>query len=134
MTLAAVWAATGGLRHSLPDPSWPLFFLVYAGMLGSWLVMIGLVGVGRRYLNRPSPALSYLAEASYPVYIIHQTAIVLVAAYLVTLPGGGAVQWAAVLIAGIAMTFGLYEAIRRVPPLRFLFGMKPRPVPLEVAE
>src|SRR5680860_315129 len=67
---------------------------------------------------------SYLAENSYPLYILHQTVIVVVAFYLVGLPGGGAAEWVLLLALSVVVTFGLYEVVRRVAPLRFLFGMK----------
>jgi len=32
----------------------------------------------------------------------------------------------ALLVATLAVTFGLYEGVRRVPVLRFCFGMRPK--------
>ncbi|MBI5231608.1 MAG: acyltransferase family protein [Coriobacteriales bacterium] len=117
-TFAAPW------REALPDPSFELTGTNLLGMLGVWLVLLGLLGVGRRYLDAPSATLSYLAEGSYPVYILHQTAIVVLAYWIVLLPTGGIVQWVAVLVAAVTATFCIYEAIRRLRPLRFLFGMR----------
>ena len=73
----------GRWRDSLPDPSVALTAVNYVGMLGVWTMLIGMLGAGRRYLDRPSQSLSYLAEASYPVYILHQTAIVVLAWFVV---------------------------------------------------
>lgn len=78
--------------------------------------------------NRPSAALAYLAEASYPLYILHQTVIVVAAFYVIALPGPWAVQWLALLAVTVVVTFALYEVVRRIAPLRFLFGIKVRPV------
>lgn len=122
---------SGGLfRDSLPDPSWPLAGLNILGMLGAWLVVAGLMGLGKRYLDRPSRQLAYLAEASYPVYILHQTVIVALAFYLVRAVPGAWPGFGAVLAASVAATFALYAGVRRVAPLLVLFGMKPvaRPV------
>ena len=56
--------------------------LNYLGMAATWLASGGsLSGCGRRYLDRTSPALAYLTEGSYPVYILHQTVIVVFAFY-----------------------------------------------------
>ena len=128
------WLLVGPLRDRLPDPSWSLTGMNYAGMLGVWLVLVGFIGLGKRWLDRPSPALTYLAEGSYPVYILHQTVIVLVAYYLVRLPVTGPVQWLAVFAAAVTLTFGLYEGIRRVGALRFVFGMRPMPAAAPLAE
>lgn len=126
LAISAVWVATGRFRDSLPDPSLPLVAIVLAGELGRWMTLVGLLGVGRRLLDRPSPALTYLAEASYPLYILHQTVIVCAAFFLVRLPVGGALQWLALFAVSVTVTFGLHEVVRRIGPLRFLFGMRPR--------
>jgi glucans biosynthesis protein C len=95
---------------------------------GMWLTLMGMLGFGRRYLDRTSLAQRYLAEGSYPVYILHQTVIVVLAFYIVTIPITGVVQWLVLFICAIVGTFVLYEIVRRVDALRFLFGMKRRPV------
>jgi peptidoglycan/LPS O-acetylase OafA/YrhL len=114
----------GGLHDSLPDPSWQLALFNTGVMLAVWLVILGLLGTGRRYLDKPSKQLAYLAEASYPLYILHQTVIVVLAFYLINLPGPWFLQWVVLLIAVVAGTFGLYEVVRRLGPLRFLLGLK----------
>jgi glucan biosynthesis protein C len=122
----SVWfVLSAGLRDSLPDPSPQLAGLMVLGMLGSWLVIVGVLGFGRRYLDRPSPALSYLAEGSYPVYILHQTVIVVLAFSIVHLPAAEPLQWLTLLVSSLALTFALFEAVRRFAPSRFLFGMRP---------
>ena len=96
-------------------------------MLARWLVIVGLLGLGRRLLNRPSRALAYLGEGSYPVYILHQTVIVVLAFYVVGLDVAWTAQWAVLLIGSVVLTFICYEGVRRVGTLRYLFGMRPRP-------
>lgn len=125
LVLFRLWTAP--LRLSLPDPSWPLALHNALGMLAAWLMIVGLLGMGRRLLDRPSRTLTYLAEASYPVYIIHQTAIVVAAYYLVALPGPWPWQWLVLLLAAVALTFGLYEIVRRIGTLRFCFGLHALP-------
>jgi peptidoglycan/LPS O-acetylase OafA/YrhL len=124
VVLCAAYVLTNPWRDSLPDPSWPLFAANYLGMLGMWTTLIGLLGLGRAYLDRPSPTLSFLAESSYPVYILHQTAIVVVAWHVVPIMMGGPAQWVAILAGSVAVTFALYEGVRRVGALRVLFGMR----------
>lgn len=125
--LIALHISTTDLRNSLPDPSLPLAGLNTLSLLGVWLMIVALIGLGQRYLDHPSPALAYLAEASYPLYILHQTVIVVAAFYVIALPGPWAVQWLALLAVTVVVTFGLYEVVRRVWPLRFAFGLKGRP-------
>ena len=85
---------------------------------------LGMLGM-EHYLDRTSPTLAYLAEASYPVYILHQTVIVVLGFYLVQVVAQPWLGWPLLMTLAAAVTFALYELVRRVPPLRFLFGMKP---------
>jgi len=123
--LATVWAANGDLLDSDPELSLGLVVFMYLAALGSWLIIVGLLGCGKRYLDRTSPVLGYLAEASYPVYILHQTVIVVAAFYIVGLPAAQPLQWLTLLVVSVASTFGLYEIVRRFATVRFLFGMRP---------
>jgi glucans biosynthesis protein C len=134
--LAAWWVAIGDYRDSLPDPSLILTMINMAGFGSAWLVIVGSMGLGRRYLDRRSAALDYLAEGSYPIYILHQTVIVVLGFWLVKMNLPWAAQWIALLTAATAATFLLYAGLRRVGWLRALFGMRPlpRPNPVPVTE
>jgi len=113
-----------GLRDALPDPSLQLAALNLFGGLATWLVILGLLGYGRRYLDRTSPALDYLGEASYPVYLLHQTVIVIAAFYVVDLAAAEPLQWLTLMVVSAAGTFTLYEIVRRTRVTRWVFGMK----------
>jgi glucans biosynthesis protein C len=124
--LSLLWVLTAGLRDSLADPSAALVGLNFLGVAAVWLSIVGFLGFGKRYLDRTSPMQRYLAEASYPVYILHQTVIVVMAFYLVGMDIPRVAQWVLLFVAVVLATFALYEIVRRVNPLRFLFGMRPR--------
>jgi glucans biosynthesis protein C len=126
VALAVWWVLSGSLRDSLPDPSAALAGLNLLGMLASWTVVVGLLGYGRRYLDRRSAALAYLSEASYPVYVIHQTVIVVAAFSIVGLAAAEPLQWLTLLVVSVAVTFGIYELVRRTNVTRVLFGMRAR--------
>jgi peptidoglycan/LPS O-acetylase OafA/YrhL len=131
--ICAAYVASGSLRGAMPDPSPQLMAVNLVGMFGIWAMLIGMLGAGKRYLDRTSPALAYLAEASYPVYILHQTVIVLAAFWLVRLPVGLPAQWTAVFVTAVVVTFAVYEVVRRFGVVRFLFGMRPKPPTRPVA-
>jgi hypothetical protein len=44
-----------------------------------WFCMVAVLGFARCWLNRESPARRYLTDAVFPYYIVHQTAIILIA-------------------------------------------------------
>jgi hypothetical protein len=92
--------------------------IVYA-----WVVILALLGVAQRWLDRPGPVLTYLTGAVFPFYILHQTLIVVIGAALIPLVLPVAAE-AAIIIAGTVLgCLAGYEIIRRVPPLRPLFGL-----------
>ncbi|MEZ5998014.1 MAG: acyltransferase family protein [Hyphomonas sp.] len=110
------------------DDSWG--WLVLSSRIGrvlyAWFAILAALGLAQRFLNRPSPALTYMTEAIFPWYILHQT-IIVCAGYWLTRQGLPVwIEAPAV----IAATFGgcavLHEyIIRRTPFLRPLFGLKP---------
>lgn len=88
------------------------------------LVIIALVGYGTKYLNRGGKILSYLNKSCFPVYILHQTVLIGVAFYILRLHIPVATQALLIIAITVVLTFALYEGARRIPPLRFLLGIK----------
>lgn len=60
----------------------------------------------------------------FPVYILHQTIIVVAAHNLKPLGLSPGVEGPLLVLMTFALAFGLYEVIRRVAWLRPLFGLK----------
>ncbi len=89
------------------------------------LWVFAFLGLGYRYLNRPHPALRYLSQAAYPVYILHMLFLYLTS--FVLFPTQLSAWWAftLVLILTFAGCYGTFELIRRVRWLRPFFGLKP---------
>ena len=89
----------------------------------AWSAIVAACGFARRYLNADGRVRRYLTDAVFPVYIAHQTLIVLLAHGFKPLglaPGLEAVLVMALTAGG---SFALYEAVRRVAVLRPLFGL-----------
>lgn len=113
--------ATLLLLRSLPDAAVGPLRLIYG-----WCVMVLLLGLASRYLNRNSPALSYLSAAMLPYYVLHQTLTIVLGAWATNLR---LPLWSEVWVVTIGTIMGCiagYEIIRRVPPLRPLFGVPTR--------
>ncbi|KFN48052.1 acyltransferase family protein [Arenimonas metalli] len=92
-----------------------------------WTVLLAILAWGRHALDRPFRWLPYASEAVFPWYVIHQSATVLLAYWLVPLRLGGALE-AFLVVLGTLATCGLgHEMVKRVAVLRPLFGLKPRP-------
>jgi surface polysaccharide O-acyltransferase-like enzyme len=94
--------------------------------LNQWATIAALLGFARQLAPGDSPALRYLAQAVFPVYILHQTVIVVAAHHLKPLALRPLLEAPVLVLATFAACFLGYEAIRRVGALRPLFGLKPR--------
>lgn len=90
----------------------------------AWAMIATLMGAAQHYLNRPSVRLSYLSQAIFPYYILHQTLIVLFGVFLTGFALSAPIEFALLLAMTIAGCVLIYEfIIRRVPILRPLFGV-----------
>jgi len=95
---------------------------------GSWFWTVAALAVALRFLRRDHRLLPYVRDASYPSYILHQTPLVIIAHFIIYTDTPLALRFTLLTLATIPVTLALYElAIRRWPPMRFLFGLRPRP-------
>lgn len=96
--------------------------------LGVWAVILGLLGLARRFACHGGAAWRYASEAAYPFYLLHQTVIVAVAYEAVRWDVASPLKYVVIALASTAGSLVLYEvAVRRWAPMRVLFGMRPRP-------
>jgi peptidoglycan/LPS O-acetylase OafA/YrhL len=88
-----------------------------------WLAIAAVLGFARRHLNKDNAARRYLTTAIFPVYILHQTVIVVVAHSLKPAHMYPPVEGLLLVSVTAAICFMGYEVIRRVRPLQPLFGL-----------
>jgi acyltransferase-like protein len=89
-----------------------------------WLCIVAALGFARRWLTADSPVRRYLTDAIFPYYIIHQTAIIMIAHEL---HGRDLPAWleASIVITGTLTACALsYEIVRRIAVLKPLFGLR----------
>jgi glucans biosynthesis protein C len=94
----------------------------------AWTWVMAIIGYGRQYLNFKNKFLAYANEGIYPLYILHQTVLIIVAYYIIQT--GLPIAAKFIIISGVTFVvcIGLYDLIiRRNNATRFLFGMKPLP-------
>jgi glucans biosynthesis protein C len=89
-----------------------------------WLAIAAIVGFAHRHLTHDNAARRYLTSAIFPVYILHQTVIVVVAHALKPSHLYPPVEGVLLVLVTAATCFLSYEAIRRVRPIRPLFGLE----------
>ncbi len=94
------------------------------GLLG-WCWIIGLLGLGHRFLNFNNKFLTYGNEGVLPFYIMHHSVIYIIGYYIIQWSGNIGSKFLIISITSFAIIMLIYEIlIRRFSLLRFLFGMK----------
>jgi peptidoglycan/LPS O-acetylase OafA/YrhL len=89
-----------------------------------WCAIVAACGFARRHLAGAGPARRYLAQAVFPVYIVHQTLIVCLSRVLRTAALPPAMEGLVLVVLTVTASFGIVEIVRRVPLLRPVFGLK----------
>lgn len=88
-----------------------------------WLAIVAVLGFARRHLAHDNAARRYLTASIFPVYILHQSVIVVVAHALKPAHLDPTVEGGLLVMVTAATCFLGYEVIRRVKWLRPLFGL-----------
>ena len=121
--LAVIVVATLGKRIW-----WPQWWDALVANLFVWLAILAALGYAKQHLRREGPALDYVRELSYPVYILHQTVIVGVGMWVLPHVWPAVVKFAVALVVSTAATLAIYElVVRRIAFLRVMFGLPYRP-------
>ncbi|RYY21563.1 MAG: acyltransferase [Chitinophagaceae bacterium] len=99
------------------------YLALYAITAWSWVFAI--IGYGRRYLNKFHFSLSYLNEAAYPFYILHQSVIVVIAFYVVQTNDSILLKYIFLVLTSLITSIFIYHLfIRPAALLRFFMGGK----------
>jgi glucan biosynthesis protein C len=104
----------------------PAILLANTAIAG-WCFVIALLGWAHRKLTFTTPALGYLTESAFPVYLLHQACIVIPGYFLIQLPLGLWAKFLLLLGVSSVLTIGIYHFLVRpfsIP--RLLCGMKTR--------
>lgn len=87
--------------------------------------MLAILGFASLYLNKSSPALSYLSTAVYPVYIVHMPVLFLLTYFLLPLTLPASLKLVLLTMGTFGLSMFLYEfVLRRIKWIRPLFGIK----------
>jgi len=106
-------------------------FLESLRAFNSWFWLVAILGFGSKYLNFNNVLLKYSNEAVLPFYILHQTIIVILGFYIASWDVSVIMKFLVLSTVSFALIIALYDlVIKRVNILRFLFGMKVKPIAL----
>lgn len=108
----------------------PAVLLVGSAVAG-WCFVVAFLGLAHQFLTASGPALRYLSESAFPVYVLHQVAIVLPGYFLIRLPMGIGAKFVLLLLLSVSLTLAVYQwLVRPFAVPRFLLGMKPKVCPV----
>jgi surface polysaccharide O-acyltransferase-like enzyme len=107
---------------AVPPETLRIFMRVVYGA-EQWLAIAAVLGFARRHWMRDNAARRYLTAAIFPVYILHQTVIIVLAHILQPVDMAPPVEGLLLIATTAAACFLGYEVIRRIPLLRPLFGV-----------
>ena len=107
----------------VPSPTIALAGSAVAG----WAFVVAILGFGRSLLSFTNETLVYLRHSAFPVYILHQIALVVVGYFLILdLPLGVAPKLVLLITGAVLTTLAIYHwLVRRSAMTAFLFGVQP---------
>jgi glucans biosynthesis protein C len=121
------WAVVAAINQQPGDPAGIVLTASrVARAVQAWGMIIGLLGIARRWLSFDHDWRQPLAEAVFPAYLVHQTIIVLTAWWLLPMSMPIAAKAMALLIVTTGGTFVFCRATARVAWLRPWVGYGPR--------
>jgi len=121
LTLTLVWNNWDAITEG-QTWLWPARF---GRILYAWIMITALLGAAQAWLNRPSRVLTYMTEAIFPWYILHQTLIIMAGYWLTRRGLSAGVEFLGVTIATFGGCLLLHEVIiRKSRILRPFFGLK----------
>jgi len=88
-----------------------------------WTALLAILGWAHHRLNRPWRWLRWANESVYPWYLLHQTAIIVLAVWLAPAQLGPVAEPLALVAGTVVLCWALTAVVRRVWWLRSLFGL-----------
>ena len=104
-----------------------IFFIIYGILKWTFIVswLFTILGYSKFLLNKPGKILSYANESVYPLYILHQTIMIIFGYYIIQYDLNVYLKFLIVTIITFGGSFIFYELfIKRFNVMRLLFGMK----------
>lgn len=89
-----------------------------------WMGVLSCIIIGKSYLNKESKVTAYFNKASFPIYILHQTVLVMIGYYSLMWTDSIVLQICMIVFGSFTVTISVYEIIRRIPVLKKIIGVR----------
>jgi surface polysaccharide O-acyltransferase-like enzyme len=103
-------------------PTKPLAHAVIA--VYQWSALVAAFGFAKIHLDRDSWLRTHLSEAVFPVYLFHQSIILVMSQVLLPFGLRPAIEGPILIICTFTLSYAGYELVRRIGFLRPWFGLK----------
>ncbi|PRR83578.1 acyltransferase family protein [Clostridium vincentii] len=90
----------------------------------TWIGILAIMGFGKRYLNFNNKFTQYFSPAAFPIYLFHQTVLVVIAFYVLKVTNIIPLQFGLIVVMTFVITLLCYEISRRFSVTCFMFGVK----------
>ncbi|AKN31311.1 acyltransferase [Clostridium carboxidivorans P7] len=114
---------TIGNRFELWSGMWIIYGLMDRAT--KLVPVFALLGLGNSYMNKNAQVLEYLSKASFPIYVIHMLINTIVGFFVIKLTISAELKYVIIVTITFVLCFLLYEIIKRIKFLRFIFAIKP---------
>jgi glucans biosynthesis protein C len=92
------------------------------------LTLMVILGYGHKFLNFNHKAIPYMNEAAFPVYILHQSVLVVAGYFILKWNLGILPSFMIIMVLTFVISLLIYEfVIKRIAIFRWIFGVKVKP-------
>ena len=95
---------------------------LYVNFVG-WIGILSCIILGKLFLDKETKFTTYFNKASFPIYIFHQTVLVIIGYYTLLNISNIFISLIIIIFGSFISTVLLYEIIARIPYLRMIFGI-----------
>jgi len=120
------------LGHIERDPAHPRHVAAHVAYafgysLTMWSLALLTIGLFRKFFHKPSPAIRYLADSSYWMYLIHLPLVVWLQVAAAEIPLHWSLKLAAITALTIALSLATYDLFVRSTAIGWLLNGRRRP-------
>lgn len=124
-----LWLFVWGPTFEVMDEETTLFFFIYGALkitfITGWLLAV--LGYSRKFFSKSNKILSYSTEAVYPLYILHQSVMMIFGYYIIRWQMSIPAKFVLVILVTFGGSILIYELlIKKFGVMRVLFGLKPQ--------